>query len=147
MRKSPRLLGVLFPVLMVLAGCATAPDSEEKLSLLEHNVVTVDLADGTETRLFVRSSLNEHSRAGVHFMMADDWDAAIRELNLAVAEQGRDHRSFFALGLAREKAQQLAGAKEAYETAVKQSRGKDVIYTGSLKRVKEKIAQQQPVEW
>lgn len=146
-RTSIRLAGLVVCLLCLGPGCATVPESDEKLSLLEKAVVPVAMADGTETRLFVRSSLNKHSRAGVHYMTREKWDAAEYELTTAIAEQRGDSRSHFALGLTREKTGKLKAAKDSYATAVEITGGADVIFTGSLKRVEEKIARQEPLEW
>jgi Tfp pilus assembly protein PilF len=102
----------------------------------ERVMADVDLA-GEMTS--VEASSNAHCKMGVKHLRAENWSGAAEEFEAALADDPKDWRAAYGLGVAHEKRERYADALRAYEQAnlnVKGAGNSDI--TAAILRTKEK---------
>lgn len=82
----------------------------------------------------VKASGHDMSKEGVNALVVDDYESALRNFKMAIAEEPTDHKSLFGAGVACEKLHRLGQALKYYKQA-RSYKAKEAKYAEAVERV------------
>lgn len=134
---------VLAAAMLLVTGCESMKDIGQEIGVTEGETASVSVPFpelGEPVTVLVTASTNDQSKQGVRLLKIQEFAQAESVLQSAVATDPKDHRSYFALGVAREMTGDTKAAKQAYVTAISLN-SEQREYTQALNRVKMKLGE------
>ncbi len=126
-------------ILLTSMGCQSVKEAYVNTIPIANTTIALEMPNGQMTTLKVRSSLNEHSRAGIKHYALQELQQGVDALALAIEAKPGDHHSQFALGVGHEKLGQFKDALTHYKKAIFHSSSKDIVYAASKRRAQFKL--------
>jgi len=144
MHTPVRFALLLAAALCFVAGCESMKDIGQDMGLREGETASVSVPFpelGEPVQVVVTASTNDQSKQGIRLLRIGEHAQAKSVLESAVAADPKDHRSYFALGVARELTGDNRAAKDAYTTAISLD-ATQREYMQAFNRVKMKLGEE-----